>query len=248
MKVQVKLILVVVAGLFALACMVLSGCGGRAKPSTPEEKRFAESARAGIQSVCDMEKPPKECADELMREVLAETNAVKRQRLLSFVYDAMKNARYSDNLDRHTDSWEDMRAFRTASSDILCAHEEYGAALELWFAQMDSLRNDSPFCKAEAKRYKEIARTATEGDARGDANYMAAQWDFFAEQCLSFHRQGLSLDVLWDISVAGRYCEGKSEWDKWRVAKRIKDVIGRYPDWYLEDRKKRAGGKAERRN
>ena len=137
--------LVTIAGLFALACIVVSGCGGRAKPSTPEEKRFAESARAGIQSVCDMEKPPKECADELMREVLAETNAVKRQRLLSFVCDAMKNARYSDNLDRHTDSWEDMRAFRTASSDILCAHEEHGAALELWFAQIDSLRKDSSF-------------------------------------------------------------------------------------------------------
>ena len=59
--------LAAVAGLFALACVVVSGCGGRTKPSTPEEKRFAESARAGIQSVCDKEKPSKECADRLMR-------------------------------------------------------------------------------------------------------------------------------------------------------------------------------------
>ena len=69
--------------MFALACMVVSGCGGYAKPSTPVEKRFAESVRAGMQSVCDMEKTPKEYAAELMREVLSETNSVQRQRLLS---------------------------------------------------------------------------------------------------------------------------------------------------------------------
>ena len=238
-----------IAGLLALAwIVVLSGCGWRAKPSTPEEKRFAESARVGIQSVCDMKTPAKECADNLMRTVLAETNTVKRQRLLSFLGDAIANARYSDKFDKHVDSWGDLRTFRRAASDILCGRKEFGAALELWFAQMESLRNDSPFCKAEAKRYYEIAKKATEWNEKDDANYVASQWELFAESCLSFHMQGLSLDVLWDISVAGRYCEGKSDWEKWRVAKRIKDVIGRYPDWYLEDRKKRAGGKAERRN
>ena len=51
---NIKNELATVAGMFALACMVVSGCGGYAKPSTPVEKRFAESVRAGMQSVCDM--------------------------------------------------------------------------------------------------------------------------------------------------------------------------------------------------
>ena len=230
-----------VAGLLALAwVVVLSGCGWRAKPSTPEEKRFAESARIGIQSVCDMKTPATECADRLMREVLSETNSVQRQRLLLFVCDVVADTRYSDKFNKHVDSWDNLRTFRRASSDILCGHREFGAALELWFAQMASLRNDSLFCMSEAKRYYEIARKAAEWKEKDDAIYVASQWEFFAKQCLSFHIQGLSLDVLWDISVAGRYCEGKSDWEKWRVAKRIKDVIGRYPDWYLEDKQKRS--------
>ena len=65
---------------------------------------------------------------------------------------------------------------------------------------------------------------------------MAAQWELFAKECLLFHMQGLPLDVLWDISVAGRYCEGKSAFEKWRVARRIKKAISRYPDWYLEQK------------
>ena len=235
-----KVKFVSVAGMFALACMVAAGCGGYAKPSTPEEKRFAESARAGIQSVCDKKKSSKECAAELMREVLSETNSVQRQRLLSFVCDAIAKARYSDKFDEHVNSWCYLRAFRIAVSDILCGHKEFGAALELWFAQMESLRNDSYFCKAEAKRYYDISKRATEWKEKDDAGYVANQWELFSESCLSFRMERLSLDVLWDISVAGRYCEGKSDWEKWRVAKRIKDVIGRYPDWYLEDKQKRS--------
>ena len=230
--------LVTIVGLFALACVVVSGCGGRTKPSTPEEKRFAESARAGIQSVCDMKKPPKECAAELMREVLAETNAVKRQRLLSFVCDAMASAHYfgGTNYNVRLSSRNRLRAFRDSLSGHLCGQKEFGAALDIWFAEGLCLRREAEFCRAEGKRYDEAERVNGGSQVDFATGCVGNQWGAHARYCLNYIEQGMAAYVLWDDSVAGRYCEGKSAFEKWRVARRIKKVIGRYPDWYLEQK------------
>ena len=228
-----------VAGLLALAwVVVLSGCGWRAKPSTPEEKRFAESARVGIQSVCDMKTPAKECADNLMRTVLAETNTVKRQRLLSFVCDAMASTCYfgGTNYNVRLSSWNRLRAFRDLLSGHLCGQKEFRAALDIWFAEGLCLRREAKFCKAEARKYDEFLKTNEDLRLEFETGYIGNQWGAHARYCLDYIEQGMAAYVLWDDSVAGRYCEGKSSFERWRVARRIKKAISRYPDWYLEQK------------
>ena len=54
----------------------------------------------------------------------------------------------------------------------------------------------------------------------------------------TYHEQNMSIMVLWDDSVVARYCATLSSREKMKVIQRIRDAIGRYPDWYLGEKKK----------
>ena len=74
-----------------------------------------------------------------------------------------------------------------------------------------------------------------------------------AQYSASCHELDMSLFVLWDDSVAARYCATLSHGEKMKVVHRIKDAIGRYPDWYIDEQKKgkkraqKAGGAEKQR-
>ena len=110
--------------------------------------------------------------------------------------------------------------------------------LELWFAELACLKKESISCEKEYKRLTELAALANDHKVSESMLRKADEMLHCSRYSATFHEQNMSIMVLWDDSVAARYCATLSSREKMKVVQRIRDAIGRYPDWYLDEKKK----------
>ena len=101
---------------------------------------------------------------------------------------------------------------------------------------------ETAFCEEMVKKKKEFLNQ-NPTLVFGKAGSELCEWENMMRQSQGWYEDDMSLIVLWDDSVAAKYCATLSWWEKMKVVWRIKKVIGRYPDWYLEDK----GGQGDAR-
>ena len=176
------------------------------------------------------------CGKELVGEIVSLTNRSEALQKMHVVMEAMSKASfYGANMHDRESSHCRFHAFREAAVESLADKPEHWPyIIGLWFSETESLMRERDFCKSMQTQALDKGielRTFT-----GYENDLF--WHNCACNCMSLCNENIGYIVLWDDSVAAKYCATLPWWRKMMLARRIKKVIGRYPDWY---QKKKSG-------
>ena len=150
---------------------------------------------------------------------------------------------HADMLARQ-DNYTNLHNFREKASDGLGMEgDDLRVRLEMWFAEVEAFRKEAAFCDAMAADINAAFTGSRPSKAKlppdlNDALGLLCEWETSAKQSKLWHEYDMAPIVLWDDSVAAKYCATLPWWKKKMVVRRIKKAIGRYPDWYLNEEKK----------
>jgi hypothetical protein len=194
---------------------------------------------------CGRDRKPKDDCLKTFVEVSSITNLEERRQWLAVFCDAIANAKPSgtDMLARQ-DNYTNLHNFREKASDGLGMEgDDLRVRLEMWFAEVEAFRKEAAFCDAMAADIHAAFTGSRPSKAKlppdlNDALGLLCEWETSAKQSKRWHEYDMAPIVLWDDSVAAKYCATLSHGEKMKVVRRIRDAIGRYPDWYLNEEKK----------
>ena len=234
--------------LIAVSCAVvlLFGCQRGTVEITAKDGRRVAEIKELISKVCGCERDHKPMEDgmRVFREVVAMTNAMERKKWLMVVCDAISTTRLKGyNISERQVSYAHLHYFREKASELLgMAGDDLWWRLEMWFAEVEAFRKEAAFCDAmvadinaafKGNRHSKIKLPPDFNDAVG----LLCEWEASAQQSKHWHEYDMAPIILWDDSVAAKYCATLPWWKKMMVVRRIKNAIGRYPDWYLNEKK-----------
>ena len=205
-------------------------------------ERFTEEVKTILQDVCKGNGDPQEQGKKLMRSIIGVSDGATQKRKHKVLLDAVANVTFSGemSIEREHEYFR-LHDFLKGVSHILMEHGNgWGKMLELWFAEMECHQKESILCDKESKRLMRLSRQTADFETSIRIARKADEIQHCAQYSATYHELDMSLIVLWDDSVAARYCATLPWWEKMMVVWRIKKAIGRYPDWYLEERTKRS--------
>lgn len=227
----------IINGILAFCCLLVIGC--ERKDVTPEasDPVYAAMIKDAIDGVCNGSGSC-DCGRDIMQSIVSMTNDSARMMHTRMVVEAMSKATFcgSDVHDREN-SQARFHSFREKMSEPLYGGKCWDVILELWFAEVESMKKEAEFCRHMMKRspFEFINQGETQHGAMPPD--WEEQWYTSARHSESIFMIGMAPIVLWDDSVAAKYCATLSQGEKMKVVRRIKDAIGRYPDWYLDEQK-----------
>ena len=195
-----------------------------------------------VQNVCEGKCQPRECGVKLMRSIDKVPDVIAQKRKREILFNAVSKATFTGDIsiDREHGYFR-LHDFLDGAASVLREHgNEWGAILELWFSEISCHKKETIACEKESKRLKELSKQTADFESAIKLVRKSDELQHCAQYSASYHELDMSLFVLWDDSVAARYCATLSWWEKMKVVRRIKKVIGRYPDWYLDEKKKDA--------
>ena len=247
-------------GVGAALMIVVVGCDGGGSAFERAHKERIDEIRHMVGAVCSCgrdRKPMDDCLKTFV-EVSSITNHVERRQWLAVFCNAIANAKPSgaDMLARQ-DNYTNLHNFREKASDGLGMEgDDLRVRLEMWFAEAEAFRKESAFCDAMAADINAAFTGSRPSKVKlppdfNDAIGLLCEWETSAKQSKLWHEYDMAPIVLWDDSVAARYCATLPWWKKKMVVWRINKAIGCYPDWYLDEQKKgkrraqKAGGAAQ---
>ena len=206
------------------------------------EVAFSKNVKIILQDVSNGKIDAKEHGMNLMRSIVEDPQCNLQKMKRRALFDAVANVTFSGekSIEREYE-YHRLHDFLKGASNILMEHgNEWGTILELWFAEVECHKKESDICDKAAKRLMESSKQAVDFETAMMIARKADEMRHCSQYSASYHESDMSLIVLWDDSVAARYCATLPWWRKKLVVWRIKKVIGRYPDWYLEEKKKGA--------
>ena len=231
----------------ALMLAVVVGCDGGKSAFEREHKERVDEIRHLVGAVCSCgrdRKPMDDCLKTFV-EVSSITNHEERRKWLAVFCNAIANAKPggADMLSRQ-DNYTNLHNFREKASDGLGMEgDDLRVRLEMWFAEVEAFRKEAAFCDAMAADINAAFTGSRPSKAKlppdfNDALGLLCEWETSAKQSKRWHEYDMAPIVLWDDSVAAKYCATLSHGEKMKVVRRIRDAMGRYPDWYLNEEKK----------
>ncbi len=230
----------------ALMLAVVVGCDGGKSAFERAHKERIDEIRHLVGAVCDCgrdQKPVEECLNTFVG-VSAITNCEVRRQWLSVFCDAIASAKPSgDGLLAREDNYANLHNFRAKASNRLGMQgDDLRVRLEMWFAEVAAFSRESAFCDEKAKGIKEAIEGSKPSRSKlppdwNEAVNLLCEWETSAKRSKLWYENDMAPIVLWDDSVAARYCATLPHGEKMKVVRRIKDAIGRYPDWYLDEQK-----------
>ena len=246
----------------AALMLAVSGCDGGRSAFEREHKERVDEIRHMVGAVCSCgrdRKPVEDCLNTFV-EVSAITNCEVRRQWLSVFCDAIASAKPggADMLARQ-DNYTNLHNFREkASNGLGMKGDDLRVRLEMWFAEVEAFQKEAAFCEGRAAEVRDAIKGKNSSKAKQPLDFNAAlsmlgEWETSAQQCKRWHEYDMAPIILWDDSVAAKYCATLSHGEKMKVVHRIKDAIGRYPDWYIDEQKKdkkraqKAGGTGKQR-
>ena len=183
---------------------------------------------------------------KMFDEIVSITNRAERSQWLAVVCDAIANAKpVGANMLARQDNYTNLHIFREKASERLGVQgEDLGIRLEMWLAEAECFRRESACCRDKANEIEAVIKKGTPSKVDLPSNFEAkvsllCEWETSARQSRGWHEYDMAPIILWDDSVAARYCATLPWWKKIMVVWRIKKILGRYPDWYLEEKSNR---------
>ena len=239
----------IISSLLIMCCLFSLGCRRGVADFTTEDVKRISAIKEQIAKACGFERgsEPIESGIRMFRELVATTNAIERKKWLTVVCDAMSTTKFSgSNISERQVSYAHLHYFREKASELLGVNvDDLRWQLELWFAEAECFRKESAYCRSMANEIEAVIKKGTPTKMELPSDFSAktsllCEWETCARHSAEYHAHNMAMIVLWDDSVAARYCATLPWWRKKLVVWRIKKVIGRYPDWYLEEKKKGA--------
>ena len=234
-----KRIFCIVFFLAVASCAILFiGCGGDA--INPDDVRFSHEIGTNLVRVCYGLSDPREYGTRLLRSVVSLKDIAERNRKLSIIFEVVSRVRFKGKTAAEREgAYFRLRDFTGASAHVLRENgNDWRSILELWLAEVACLKDESDICIKEHMRLMNLAKNTKDHEMVEKLLFEADEMLHCARYSATFHEQNMSIIVLWDDSVAAKYCATLPWWKKMMVVRRIKNAIGRYPDWYLDEKKK----------
>ena len=235
--------------LILICCMLCAGCSQGTKKLSPEMVTQIVRIKDLIAKVCACgrdKKPVKESIN-IIADITAMTNVVERNMLMEVVCKTIASAELKgENLLERQSNYSNLQYFCTEALLCLGRHQnDLHWQMELWFSEGVCFRKEESKCIGIVKEIKAAFGKRKPAKIKPPPNFEEAacvlcEWETSERQSKSWYWNNMSWIVLWDDSIAARYCATLSWWEKMKVVWRIKKVIGRYPDWYLEKKGKSA--------
>ena len=219
------------------------------------DSKFETEVAGIVQDVCEGKCQPRECGVKLMQSIVNEPDVIAQKRKRTALLNAVSRATFTGDISIERESgYFRLHDFLGGVSIVLREHgNEWGMILELWFSEIACHKKETVDCERESKRLLELSKQTADFDAAMKIARKSDELEHCAQYSACCHELDMSLFVLWDDSVAARYCATLSHGEKMKVVHRIKDAIGRYPDWYMDEQKKgkkrsqKAGGTGKQR-
>jgi hypothetical protein len=229
-------------------CLLFVGCSQEVKNLSPEMETHVNRINELIAQVCRCGRDRKPIKDSirLVADIASMTNAAEQNVLMKVVCKTMSNTVLEGmNMLERQSNYANLHYFRERSSSCFDGRQSgLYWQLELWFSEVECFKKEETKCRTMVNEIKTSLgkEISTKINPPLDFNVAASilcEWETSEQQSQSWYKDNMAMIVLWDDSVAARYCATVSWWEKMKVVRRIKKAIGRYPDWYLEERKKR---------
>lgn len=224
--------------IIAAACFVsFGGCERKTVVPGTDDFEFATEIRDAITGVCKGSRPCS-CGRDLMQSIVSITNDNVRTIRTHMIVEAMSKATfYGNDVHDRENSQSRFHSFREKMAEPLYGCECWDVILELWFAEVESMTKEAEFCRDMMKHPKPSLNNHGEAQVNVSPDW-EEQWYTSARHSESIFMIDMAPIILWDDSVAAKYCATLPWWKKMMVVRRIKNAIGRYPDWYLNEKKK----------